>query len=101
MISVRNQYGHIAYGIDHLLLWVVHAKVKAGGPDNMMGIIGIAVLVGLCAGGIALYSGSSILMAFGAYMLVGWLFILTAALVIGAVKVLQTRTRKHNHAYSG
>ena len=66
----------------------------------MMGIIGIAILVGLSAGGFALYSGSSILMAFGAYMLFGWLFILVAALVLGTVKMLQVRTRKQDPAYS-
>lgn len=66
----------------------------------MMGIFGIAILVGLCAGGFALYSGSSILMAFGAYMLFGWLFILAALIVIGVAKVLQNRLRKHGHAYS-
>ncbi|WP_170765246.1 hypothetical protein [Ruegeria lacuscaerulensis] len=67
----------------------------------MLGIIGIAILVGLCAGGFALYSGSSILMAFGAYMLVGWMFILATIIVSCSVKAIKIRIRKQNHAYSG
>jgi len=67
----------------------------------MMGIIGIAILVGLCAGGVALYSGSSILMAFGTYMLAGWMFILAAIIVTCAVKAIWVRVQKQNHAYSG
>lgn len=67
----------------------------------MLGFIGIAILVGLCVGGFALYSGSSILMAIGVYMLAGWVFILTAVLVTCAVKAVKIRTRKQNHAYSG
>ncbi len=66
----------------------------------MMGIIGLAVLVGLCAGGITLMSGSSILTALGAYMLFGWLFILTAAALICAAKLLKVWGKKENPAYS-
>lgn len=67
----------------------------------MLGIIGVAILVGLGAGGIALYSGASILMALGAYVLVGWMFILAAIIVTCTVKAVKTWTRKENHAYSG
>ena len=67
----------------------------------MIGIIGIAVLVGLCAGGIVLYSGSSILMALGAYMLFGWVVILTAIALICFSRLLKMRVRKDSHAYSG
>ncbi len=67
----------------------------------MFGIIGVAILVGLGAGGIALYSGSSILMALGAYMLVGWMFILAATITACSVKAIKIRVRKQNHAYSG
>lgn len=66
----------------------------------MLGIIGIAILVGFGAGGIALYSGSSVLMALGAYMLAGWMFILAALIVICAVNATKTRIQKQNHAYS-
>ncbi|NOE43771.1 hypothetical protein GS625_18945 [Ruegeria sp. HKCCD7319] len=65
-----------------------------------MGIIGLAVLVGLCAGGIALLSGSSLLMAFGAYILFGWIFIFTAAAIICVIKLLKIWGRKENPAYS-
>lgn len=67
----------------------------------MMGILGIAVLVGLCASGIALYSGMSILMVLGVYMLAGWVFILAAVIVIFAIRSFRPRARKQDHAYSG
>ncbi|MFG6527590.1 MULTISPECIES: hypothetical protein [Roseobacteraceae] len=66
----------------------------------MIGVIGIAILVGLCAAGIALFSGASILMALGSYVLFGWLFIIAALIVIGAVKAVKTRVQKQNPAYS-
>lgn len=66
----------------------------------MIGIIGIAILVGLCAGGFALISGASILMALGSYILFGWLFIIAALIIIGAVKIVKTRVQKQNPAYS-
>ena len=47
----------------------------------MLGILGIAVIIGLCVGGMALFSGSSILMALGLYVLSGWLFIIAAMIV--------------------
>ncbi|WP_170425565.1 hypothetical protein [Ruegeria arenilitoris] len=82
-------------------LGCARTKTKAGGLENMMGIIGLAILVGLCAGGIALYSGASILMAFGAYMLVGWMFILVAIIAIFAIRSFKLRTQKQDPAYSG
>ena len=66
----------------------------------MMGIIGAAILVGLSAGGITLYSGSSVLTALGAYVLFGWMFILAAITVTVAVKVIKIRAGKQNHVYS-
>ena len=48
----------------------------------MIGVIGIAILVGLSAAGIALFSGASILMALGSYILFGWLFIIAASLIV-------------------
>ncbi|WP_209507477.1 MULTISPECIES: hypothetical protein [unclassified Ruegeria] len=66
----------------------------------MIGVIGIAILVGLCAAGIALFSGASILMALGSYVLFGWLVIIAALIVIGAVKAVKTRVQKQNPAYS-
>ncbi len=65
-----------------------------------MGIIGIAILVGLCAAGVALFSGASILMALGSYILFGWVFIIAALIIIGTVKTVKTRVQKQNPAYS-
>ena len=67
----------------------------------MMGILGIAVLVGLGASGIALYSGMSVLMVLGIYMLSGRVFILAAGLVIFAIRSFKPQTREQDHAYSG
>ncbi|UUV08647.1 hypothetical protein [Ruegeria sp. YS9] len=67
----------------------------------MMGILGIAVLVGLGASGFALYSGMSILMVIGVYMLAGWAFILAAAIVIFAIRSFRPQAQKQDHAYSG
>lgn len=67
----------------------------------MLGIIGLAVLVGLGAGGMALVSGSSILMALGLYALTGWLIIAAAILVACTARSMKTRTQKQGHAYSG
>ncbi|NOD49810.1 MULTISPECIES: hypothetical protein [unclassified Ruegeria] len=66
----------------------------------MIGVIGIAILVGLCAAGIALFSGASILMVLGSYILFGWLFIIAALIVVIAVKIVKRRVQKQNPAYS-
>lgn len=66
----------------------------------MIGVIGIAILVGLCAAGVALFSGASILMALGSYILFGWLFIIAALIVVVAVKAVKARGQKQKPAYS-
>lgn len=66
----------------------------------MIGVIGIAILVGLSAAGIALFSGASILMALGSYILFGWLFIIAGLTVVVAVKAVKARGQKQNPAYS-
>ncbi len=60
----------------------------------MMGLLGIAILVGLSAGGIALFSGYSLSMALGFYMMAGWMFLLMAILAIVSVKLFKARTQK-------
>lgn len=67
----------------------------------MMGILGIAVLVGLGASGFALYSGMSILMVLGIYMLAGWAIILSAIIVIFTLRSFKPQAQKQDHAYSG
>ncbi len=67
----------------------------------MLGLVVIAVVVGLSAGAVALFFGSSILTALGLYVLSGWLFILAAIIVLPAVKALKGRIRKHDPAHSG
>lgn len=67
----------------------------------MLGIVGLAILVGLGTGGVALFSGYSILAALAAYMLSGWVFILMAMGVIYVVKTFKTPAPEDNHAYSG
>ena len=48
-----------------------------------MGILLLAIVAGLCAGGIALYNGVSILQALMLYMATGWAVI--AAWVVAAL----------------
>jgi len=60
----------------------------------MPGILGITILVGLAAGGMALFSGYSLLMALGFYVLFGWLFLLSSMTVIFTVKTLKKRLQK-------
>lgn len=67
----------------------------------MMGILGIAVLVGLGASGFALYSGMSILMVLGIYMLAGWAVILSAIIVVFTLRSLRPQAQKQDHAYTG
>lgn len=67
----------------------------------MLGIVGLAIFIGLGTGGMALFSGYSILTALAAYMVSGWIFILMAMSVIYAIKPLKTPTREESHAYSG
>ncbi|WP_377194713.1 hypothetical protein [Ruegeria meonggei] len=67
----------------------------------MLGIIGLAVLVGLGAGGMALLSGYSILIALGVYALSGWLIIAAAVLVACTARSMKARAQKQGHAYSG
>lgn len=67
----------------------------------MLGIIGLAVVFGLGASGLALFSGYSILMALGLYALTGWLIIAAAVLAICTVRSLKTRTQKQGHVYTG
>ncbi len=66
----------------------------------MIGVIGIAILVGLCAAGIALFSGASILMVLGSYILFGWLFIIAALIIVVPVKAMKSRGQKQKTAYS-
>ncbi|WP_171189037.1 hypothetical protein [Ruegeria sp. HKCCC2117] len=67
----------------------------------MLGIIGIAICVGLVASVATWLSGYSLLLAFGVYALSGWLFILIAITAIYATRSLRMRSEKQDHAYSG
>ncbi|WP_420587421.1 hypothetical protein [Ruegeria sp.] len=57
----------------------------------------MTILVGFIAAGVALFSGYSLLTAFGFYVLFGWLFILCSGLAIFTFKALKKRIYKQRH----